>query len=436
MFFRWASSTRRKWERTPCGDVSSPRRSPPDCGMVQKRGQAPLCEAPYGPFRQRCLTPFLNHAQIACSFPLSAGFLRGTVMESNPNRALPEQPIPAQLIAQRAPRRKRSVLRSMLVLILLMALGGSAMLNLALLVGGGSLTASSDGIQEELFSNYEYKSGRDKIAIISLEGTILSGEGAISKQIERAARDENVKAVVLRVNSPGGTITGSDYLYHRLNQLREKYDKPIVVSMGGIAASGGYYVAMAVGDTPDTVYAEPTTWTGSIGVIIPHYNASDLMSEWGVEEDSVASHKLKNMGSLARKMTEEERQIFQALVDEGFERFKDIIKSGRPVFEENPGALDELATGQVYTADQAKANGLVDKIGFLEDAVKRAIALAGVDPKKVRVVRYESPPTLAGLLFGSGVRQREFGLAEILDIGSPRAYYLCTRMPPLIQSGQ
>jgi protease IV len=357
-------------------------------------------------------------------------------MESNPNRALPEQPIPAQVLTPRPPRRRRTGLRALLVLLLLMALGGSAMLNLVLLVDGGSLTAYDDRVQEELFSNYEYTSGRDKIAIISLEGTILSGEGAISRQIERAARDKNVKAVVLRVNSPGGTITGSDYLYHRLNQLREKHKKPIVVSMGGIAASGGYYVAMAVGSTPETVYAEPTTWTGSIGVIIPHYNASELMSEWGIEEDSVASHKLKNMGSLARKMTDEEREIFQVLVDEGFNRFKDIVKSGRPSFNEDPGALDELATGQVYTAEQAKANGLVDKIGFLEDAIERAIALAGVDPKEVRVVRYRSQPTLAGILFGSGARQREFGLAEILDVTAPRAYYLCTRMPPLIQNGQ
>ena len=171
-------------------------------------------------------------------------------------------------------------------------------------------------------------------------------------------------------------------MYHHLNELRQTHKKPIVVSMGGIAASGGYYAAMAVGKTPGTIYAEPTTWTGSIGVIIPHYDASELLSEWGVKQDSVVSHRLKNMGSMSKKMTDEERQIFQALVDQGFERFKDIIKAGRPHFQENPAALDELATGQVYTAEQAKDNGLVDEIGFIEDAIDRAIVLPGSPPTK------------------------------------------------------
>jgi protease-4 len=310
------------------------------------------------------------------------------------------------------------------------------MLNLVLLSGGGLITGTDDRVREELFSNYEFKSGSHKIAVISLEGTILSGEGAIGQQIERAAWDDDVKAVVLRVNSPGGTITGSDYIYHRLSELRETHNKPIVVSMGGIAASGGYYAAMAVGETPDTIFAEPTTWTGSIGVIIPHYNASDFMSEWGFEEDSIGSHRLKNMGSLARKMTDEEREIFQVLVDQGFQRFKEIVKAGRPYFQQNPEELDELATGQVYTAEQAKDKKLVDRIGFVEDAIDRAIALAGVDPDDVEVVRYKSQLTLAGLLFGRGARRQDLGLAELLDITAPRAYYLCTRMPPLLQSGR
>ena len=351
-------------------------------------------------------------------------------MELNPNSAQPEKPVLAQVIR---PRPRRTVLRGLLVLLLLIGLGGSAMLNLVLLSDRGGIVPD-DQIREELFSKYQFESGRHKIAIISLEGTILSGEGPTSRQIERAARDGDVKAVVLRVNSPGGTITGSDYLYHHLSELRKTYQKPIVVSMGGIAASGGYYAAMAVGETPDTIFAEPTTWTGSIGVIIPHYNASELLSEWGIQEDSVASHRLKNMGSLARQMTDEEREIFQVLVDEGFERFKDIIKAGRTHFQQNPGALDELATGQVYTAEQAKANGLVDKIGFLEDAIDRAIALAGVSPDNVQVVRYKSQLTLAGLLFGSVAPRQEFGLAELLDITAPQAYYLCTRMPPLLRS--
>ena len=110
----------------------------------------------------------------------------------------------------------------------------------------------------------------------------------------------NLKALVVRINSPGGSISGSDYIYHHLRELNEKTQIPIVVSMGALAASGGYYASMAVGGTRDTIFAEPTTWTGSIGVIIPHYNIAGLMKEVGVVEDSIASHRLKEMGSLTR----------------------------------------------------------------------------------------------------------------------------------------
>ena len=116
---------------------------------------------------------------------------------------------------------------------------------------------------------------RKKIAIIDVAGAIMEGEGFVKRQIDaRAGRHRASSAVVLRVNSPGGTVTGSDYIYHHLRELVDERKLPMVVSMGSICASGGYYVAMAVGDEPDAIFAEPTTWTGSIGVIIPHYDLS------------------------------------------------------------------------------------------------------------------------------------------------------------------
>ncbi len=145
--------------------------------------------------------------------------------------------------------------------------------------------------------------------------------------------------------------------------------------------------------TEDGVFAEPTTWTGSIGVVIPHYDLSDMLGNWGVIEDSILSEPLKNMGSMAKRMTEEEKEVFEGLVDESFQRFKDVIKQGRPKFAENPDALDSLATGQIFTAQQAQQNGLVDKIGFIEEAVGRAIELAGLNAKDVKVVRYKPEPT-------------------------------------------
>ena len=127
------------------------------------------------------------------------------------------------------------------------------------------------------------------------------------------------------------------------------------------------------------------------------------------------------MGSFARKMTDEERKIFQELVDEGFTQFKDAIKQGRPKFRKDPAALDKLATGQVFTAEQALENGLIDKIGFIEDAIDRAIRLAGLDKENVKVVKYKAEPRLSDLLFGQSRVQPSLDLAALLDShDSPR----------------
>src|SRR5262249_41128055 len=134
-------------------------------------------------------------------------------------------------------------------------------------------------IEERYFSHSE--TAQQKVAIITIEGTILHSDGFAKWQIDQVAKDPDVKAVVVRVDSPGGTVTGSDYLYHHLKMLRDGEHNgrkvPLVVSMGGIAASGGYYLSMAAGDVPDTIFAERTTWTGSIGVIIPHFSVADLL---------------------------------------------------------------------------------------------------------------------------------------------------------------
>jgi protease-4 len=186
---------------------------------------------------------------------------------------------------------------------------------------------------------------------------------------------------------------------------------------------------MAVGDTPDTIFAEPTTWTGSIGVIIPHYNISGLMERLDIESDSIASHRLKGMGSFTKKMTEEERAIFQTLVDESFKRFKEIIKSGRPEYRADESKLDKLATGQVFTTTQAIEGGLVDKEGFIESAIDRAIELANLDRDDVKVVKYKEPLDLGSLLLGVQSKQPKLDLKAILDLASPRAYYLYTQLP-------
>lgn len=280
----------------------------------------------------------------------------------------------------------------------------------------------------------------DKVAVIDVSGTISEADTFIKEQIDRVRKDESVVAVVLRINSPGGTVTYSDYLHHKLRELadgtsregkREGQELPIVVSMGSVCASGGYYLASAVGDTPDSIFAEPSTITGSIGVIIPHYDFSQLLESWQVEDDSIMSAPLKDMGSPTKKMTPEEREIFQTLVDDMLAEFKEKIKGGRPAFRDKPEDLDAVATGQVFTAKQAQELGLVDKIGFIDDALARAAELANKDMTTVRCVKYEKPPAALDALLGSAsaANKPAIDLSSLSELASPKAYYLYTWMP-------
>jgi protease-4 len=277
------------------------------------------------------------------------------------------------------------------------------------------------------------KTARSKVAIITVGGVIMTGEGYVQRQIDRVRQDKDVKAVVVRVNSPGGTVTGSDYILHHLNRLREERKLPVVVSMGAIAASGGYYVSMSVGDQAKSIYAEPTTTTGSIGVLIPHYDFSGLLQRFDVKDDSLATHPRKETLSLTKPMTDDQRQILTVYLNEAFQRFKVVVKSGRPGFRQDESLLDALATGEVFTGPQAKQRGLVDEIGFLEDAIGRAVELAGLTPERVRVVRFEPPLNLFSLAsMQARYDAAEERFSETVELSTPRAYYLWTTIPPLL----
>lgn len=350
----------------------------------------------------------------------------------------PEPVMTAELVQHPHVAQRRSgfwrFVRMFLLVVLILVLLGSLFLNMFFVA---RLGGQDRRVREKYFSHA--KLAPNKVVIMPVEGLIFDGDNFMKRQIDQVLEDESVKAVVLRVDSPGGTVWASDFIYHHLKKMREKRNIPLVVSMGSIAASGGYYVSMAVGDTPRSIFAEPTTWTGSIGVIIPHYDAHELAGKIGVKEDSIASHRLKGMGSALRPMTEEERGIFQGLVDYNFTRFKEVVKDGRPNFRQQPQLLDKLATGQVFTAEQAKASGLIDEIGFLEDAVDRAIELANLSPDDVRVVKYQKEPTLVDLLIGSSARfsslPAHWDWRQILEMAVPRAYYLFYTGPVLFQSG-
>lgn len=319
---------------------------------------------------------------------------------------------------------------------LLILLGFAVVTIMGMSAAYQSYFSPSNGPQERYHSLS--RTATDKIAVIDISGAILEGDGFVKQQLDRVREDDNVVALVLRIDSPGGTVTGSDYIYHHVKELAKDRKLPVVVSMGSICASGGYYIAMSAGDEENVIFAEPTTWTGSIGVVIPHYDLSGLLAEYQVKDDSVASHKYKLMGSPTRQLSpaerEEERKLLQELVDISFARFKELVVEGRPKLKADAAALKKATTGQIFTAQQAQELGLVDRIGFIEEAIARAAELAGKQTSNVRAVRYMEPNTLASLL---GVqapisKQVSFDMKSLLEFAVPRAFYICTTLPSLL----
>ncbi len=323
--------------------------------------------------------------------------------------------------------------------LLLVLLGLAVMTIVGMSAAYQSYFSDSDGPQEKYHSLS--KTATDKIAVIDVSGTIIESDGFVKKQLDRVREDDDVVAIVLRINSPGGTVTGSDYLHHHVQELAEERGLPVVVSMGGICASGGYYIAMAAGSKENVIFAEPTTWTGSIGVVIPHYNLSGLLADYQVKDDSIASHKYKLMGSPTRELSAadraEERKLLQELVDISFARFKEIVTSSRPKLEQDAAALGKATTGQIFTAQQALELGLVDQIGFIEVAIERAAELAGRKTEDLRCVKYEEPASLASLLWMAAPTRESLSLdlQAIFDLTVPRAYYVCTTLPSLLGVG-
>ncbi len=235
---------------------------------------------------------------------------------------------------------------------------------------------------------------RDKIALIDVDGVIMNsaepgllapGEHPVATLLEKldaARRDSRVRGVVLRINSPGGSVTASHLMHAEINRFRET-GRPVVAMMMDVAASGGYYIACAC----DEIWALPTTVTGSIGVIMQTMEFSGTMDMIGVRTDAITSGPNKDAGSPFRAMKPEERQLFQNIIDDMYGRFVAVVDEGRP---ELPSArVRELADGRVYTAQQALGSGLIDHLGDPRDAIARVQTMAGID--KSRIVTYQRP---------------------------------------------
>lgn len=230
----------------------------------------------------------------------------------------------------------------------------------------------------------------DKVAIVRVEGPILDAKETID-ELKEHVKDLSVKAIVLRVDSPGGAVAPSQEIYEEVRKAVAK--KTVVVSMGSTAASGGYYIA-----SPATrIVANPGTLTGSIGVIMEIPNLEGLMSKIGVKTDVIKSGEHKDIASVFRGIRKEEREILQAILDNVHNQFINAVAEGRRMTLDD---VKKIADGRVYTGEQALKAGLVDELGNLEDAIKVAAKLAGIKGEPT-VVSKEKKLSLINLLRGS-----------------------------------
>ncbi|HEX4611953.1 MAG TPA: S49 family peptidase [Urbifossiella sp.] len=359
------------------------------------------------------------------------------------------------------PARRRSVLGCLFPLVLL-ALFGSLLVNVLLgLFVLGDLPGAADAEDrlDEKFLLGDH-GAPDKVAVVKVEGVITDASIRYPvQQLKRAAHDRHVKAVVLRVDSPGGSVTASEELYQCIVNLRDNTGrrfpgsgpKPVRVSMGGLAASGGYYIAVA----GNPVAAEPTTITGSIGVFAMLPNVAELAHTHGVRVELVKAGPIKASGSFFHTLAPEERQTWQDTVDAAYDLFLDRIATGRRTTKEklrddvtvrgeaavrddkgNPKLDDKgnplpavpytrtRADGGTYTAAQAKQFGLVDSVEDLPAVVRAAASAAGLT--QFRAVTFDKPMGLLDLLAANQARQSAEGQA-LRGLGAaltPRLWYL------------
>ncbi|GIK39611.1 MAG: hypothetical protein BroJett011_34440 [Chloroflexota bacterium] len=269
----------------------------------------------------------------------------------------------------------------------------------------------------------------DAVAIVRVEGVILAGEapapnpfsadsgGAFSQQVvenlKKADEDDSVKAVILFVDSPGGSVFASDEIYLQIKEM----SKPIIAAMGSLAASGGYYVSAPTQE----IWASPHTLTCSIGVISQFLNLEEFAEEYGVTAVTVKSGKFKDTGNPFREFTPEDQALWQAIIDEAYAGFVRIVAEGRKMSEEQVRAV---ADGRICTGKQAKEMGLVDNLGYLPDAIDRAAELGGITGEP-RIVEYDRPVSFFEAL--GGAFNRPSPVEEVKQLlhfnaGSPLMY--------------
>ncbi len=235
----------------------------------------------------------------------------------------------------------------------------------AIVIGGGALI-----LLNALLPDLDF-SGQDRVALIRVEGVILDAQATISA-LKQYSENPLVKAIVLRIDSPGGGVVPSQEIHDAVKRVKNKSNKAVIASMGTVAASGGYYIAAAT----DRIIANPGTLTGSIGVIMEMANFEGLLKKVGVEGVVIKSGRFKDVGSPLRKMSDEERKLLQSVMDDVHHQFIEAVADGRSL---EVSEVEPLADGRIYTGRQAKEARLVDELGDLDDAIHIAADIAGME---------------------------------------------------------
>ncbi len=234
--------------------------------------------------------------------------------------------------------------------------------------------------------------GPDKIALVRIEG-VLSDSRQVLRQLEKHRGNETVKAIVLRIDSPGGGVGPSQEIYQAVKELVGEGTKKVVVSMGSVAASGGYYIACAA----DSIVANPGTITGSIGVIMQFGNLEELFKKVGLKTIVLKTGPHKDIGSPVREMTESDKEIIQGLLDDVYEQFVEAIAEGRNL---KVPQVKEIADGRIFSGKRAKELGLVDELGNLPHALELAAEMVGISERPLVIVEEEEEHSLSRLLQG------------------------------------
>ncbi len=286
-----------------------------------------------------------------------------------------------------------------------------------------AVPADDELTETEVMSDPTAGSSSPKIALIDVKGLIIDAErgrvlgrienpvARFSEALRRAEVDPKVRAVIVRVNSPGGTVTASDMMYRDILGFKKRSSKPVVILMAEVAASGGYYISCA----GDEVIAYPTTVTGSIGVIIQTFNFTEGMRKVGIRADAITSGPNKSLGSPFEPMSAEHRELLQGIVDEFYDNFVQVVIANRP--QVSPASLEWITDGRVVTGERAAESGLVDRLGDLRiafDATKQRAGLTAA-----RMVKYHRPLEYVGSPYATAPAPPAGSQVNLIQVNLP-----------------